>query len=331
MSFCRQKPLISIIVPIYNGGSFLKECIESLLKQSYSHIEIILVDDGSTDISGKICDDFASEDCRIKTIHQSNQGLSAARNTGIAAASGNYITFIDCDDFVSESFLDFLWGNLIRTNADISTCGFYKFQNTSNIESKTALQKAKTILYSGKEAAIIALYQNGIVDYSAWNKLYKKELFATIRFPKDKLFEDLGTMVYAMARAEKIVCSEAKLYYYRQHSKSILRTPYSEKNLVLLDLAESILNFAIKESSSFQKAAESMLTSASFSIILKSPRTSPLYRGYLTRAWENIRKYRIQCLFNTKTRLRTKTALLLSFFGESLLKQVWKWSIHGNT
>lgn len=331
MPFCHQTPLISIVVPIYNGSSFLKECVESLLKQTYGHIEIILVDDGSSDTSGKICDDYASGDCRIKTIHQSNQGPSAARNTGIAAASGNYITFIDCDDFVSEFFLDFLWDNLIKTGADISTCGFYKFQNMPDIESKTSLQKAKTVLHSGKDAAIITLYQNGIVDYSAWNKLYKKELFATIHFPEGKLFEDLGTIVYAMARAKKIVSSEAKLYYYRQHSKSILRAPYSEKNLALLDLAESILNFARKESIPFQKAAESMLTSASFSIILKSPRTNSLYKSYLARAWENIQKYRIQCLFNTKTRLRTKTALLLSFFGDSLLKQVWKWRIHGNT
>ncbi|MFA6343015.1 MAG: glycosyltransferase family 2 protein, partial [Fibrobacteraceae bacterium] len=126
-------PLISVIIPVYNGESYLRQCIESIQGQTYAPLEIILVDDGSTDGSGKLCDEYGNADSRIQVIHQNNQGLSGARNRGLRQCSGEYIAFVDGDDAVSEDYLEFLWTQIHLTGADISCCGFHRFHRLSEI------------------------------------------------------------------------------------------------------------------------------------------------------------------------------------------------------
>jgi glycosyltransferase involved in cell wall biosynthesis len=322
-------PLISVIIPVYNGESYLIECIESIQRQTYAPLEIILVDDGSTDGSGKLCDKCASIDSRIQVIHQNNQGLSGARNRGLRQCSGEYIAFVDGDDAVSEDYLEFLWAQIHLTGADISCCGFHRFHRLSEIPPWQG--KTRSGILSGEEALRLALYQKEIPDYSAWNKLFKRDLFKTIRFPEGRLFEDLGTVIYLMHHCSRIAYSTVPKYYYRQHSESILRSSFSEKKLELLDIAEEILNFVRQKSPSAEKAAINTLISASFTIILKATGSSTLYREYRKRAWGHIKRFRWEGLGDFRIRGRNRAALLLSFLGETMLMRIWNWGHRGHT
>jgi glycosyltransferase involved in cell wall biosynthesis len=323
------KPLISVIVPIYNGISYLRECIESIQRQTYAPLEIILVDDGSTDGSGELCDKYANTDCRIQVIHQKNQGPSGARNTGIDHYTGEYIAFVDGDDKVEPDYLEFLWTQIHNTGANISCCGFYRFYHDSGISRGP--RKVYSGILSGEEAMRIALYQRKPLDYSVWNKLFKRELFTKIRFPEGRLFEDLGTVIYLMHLSSRVAYSTIPKYYYRQHSKSILNSAFSEKKLQLLDTAEEILNFIQKNHPSIENAAINTLISASFTITLKATGFSSVYEEYRKRAWNHIKHFRWISLGDIRIRWRNRIAILLSFLGETFLKQVWNRGHYGHT
>lgn len=322
-------PLISVIIPVYNGESYLRQCIESIQGQTYAPLEIILVDDGSTDGSGKLCDEYGNADSRIQVIHQNNQGISGTRNTGLRQCAGEYIAFVDGDDAVSKDYLEFLWTQIHLTGADISCCGFHRFHRLSEIPSWRG--KTRSGILSGEEALRLALYQKDIPDYSAWNKLFKRDLFTTIRFPEGHLFEDLGTVIYLMHRSSKVAYSTVPKYYYRQHSESILRSPFSEKKLELLDTAEEILNFIQQKNPNAEKAAINTLISASFTIILKATSSSPLHEEYRKRAWGHIKHFRWISLGDFRIRWRNRVALLLSFLGETILMRIWNWGHRGHT
>ena len=323
------KPLISVIIPVYNGEIYLMECIESIQRQTYAPLEIILVDDGSRDNTGKLCDKCASTDSRIQVIHQNNQGLSGARNSGIRQSSGEYIAFVDGDDAISEDYVEFLWTQIHLTGADISCCGFHQIHRLSEIPLWQG--KVHSGILSGEEALRIALYQKNIPDYSAWNKLFRRDLFTTIRFPEGRLFEDLGTVIYLMHHCSRVAYSNVPKYYYRQHSESILRSSFSEKKLELLDIAEEILRFIQHKNPIAEKAAINTLISASFTIILKATDSSPLYGEYRKRAWIHIKRFRWQSLGDVRIRWRNRVALFLSFFGETILVRIWNWGHRGHT
>ncbi len=214
-----MEELITIIVPIYQVEKYLKKCIDSILNQTYKNLEIILVDDGSTDNSPKICDDYKKKDNRIKVIHKENGGLSDARNAGMKIATGKYIGFIDSDDYIKSDMYQVLYENIVKTNADISICDFLAIkENDSNYtmeERKQDINEYNTI------EALRLLIENKIRSY-AWNKLYKRELLAGIQFPKGKKMEDLAVMYKIFEKAEKIVNTNKTEYYYLQRSSSIL-------------------------------------------------------------------------------------------------------------
>ena len=187
-----DNPLISVIIPIYNVEQYLKRCVESLRHQTYSNLEIILVDDGSPDSCGKICDDYQKADNRIKVIHKKNGGLSDARNVGIGMAQGEYITCIDSDDFVSPFFIENLWVAIEKSKCEIATSWFIDYYEGDNIpETKKMNIKDITVL-SKEEFYKKLLYQDG-VEVSAWGKLYKASLFQGVKYPVGKLYEDIPT------------------------------------------------------------------------------------------------------------------------------------------
>lgn len=213
-------PLISVVVPIYNVEKYLNECIESIVNQTYNNLEIILVNDGSTDNCAKICDDWINKDERIRVIHKENGGLSSARNAGIDVAKGEYINFIDSDDFISNDFIEFLYGNLIENESDISCCGCYHYFSHSLKEVRHFQNISKTLC---SEDAIIYMNTVGYLGVSTCNKLFKISLFEDIRYPIGKLSEDWFILFKLIDKANKVTYDSSPKYYYRQRNGSITK------------------------------------------------------------------------------------------------------------
>lgn len=222
--------LISVIVPIYKVEEYLERCIKSIVSQTYKNIEIILVDDGSPDNCPAICDEWRERDSRIKVVHKRNGGLSDARNTGIKIASGDYVVFVDSDDYIHPQFVDALYYVIKKYSADVVSCDFKLVSETYSNEkmSKIELEKIKV-----KEDFIISQKTIGIV---AWNKMYKKELFDKIQFPVGKIHEDSGIWWKVVYYASKIVAISEILYYQYENVDSITRRPYTKVHMDLVDV-----------------------------------------------------------------------------------------------
>ncbi len=226
---------ISVIIPVFNVERYLEECINSIIHQTYKNMEIILIDDGSTDRSGSICDDYAKKDNRIKVVHQENCGLSRARNVGLEIAKGDYIGFVDSDDYINNDMYEFLLQLAIKTNADIAICGTYYKHFIHKCQ-------AEEMVYSSEEAIKIMLSESKF-NTSAWDKLYKVELFNNIRYPDGKIYEDLDTTYRLFHIANKIVYNSTPKYYYRNNLESIMHRSFNYKNLDLLDISLEMIQF----------------------------------------------------------------------------------------
>ena len=217
--------LISIIIPVYKVEKYLSQCLDSLLAQTYRNLEIILVDDDSPDSCGQICDDYAKKDGRIRVIHKSNGGLSSARNAGLDIAVGDYIGFIDSDDWIASDMFDYLLQNIKRYNADIAECGYYEVFPAYSIRNRVhGIQ-----IYNGKDA-LSALLALKIGNY-AWNKLYRRDLFADIRYPEGKNYEDVRTTYRLFGKARSVVSLAEAKYYYRQNNAGIVSNPSIENKI----------------------------------------------------------------------------------------------------
>lgn len=214
-----QEERISVIVPVYNVEAYLHRCVDSILNQTYRNLEIILVDDGSADQSGAICDEYARQDSRVVAIHQENGGLSAARNTGIDHAKGKYLSFVDSDDFLDERMLEVLYRDLQAAGAEVSAIEYQTFEREDELKQEQSLPQMQTM--TGAEAIRRVLILDGIQDF-AWNKLYKKSLFEKIRYPEGRVFEDLGTTYRLLECCKTVAYRPAELYFYYQRPDSIL-------------------------------------------------------------------------------------------------------------
>ena len=236
-----MKDKISIIVPIYNVENYLDECLQSLINQTYNNLEIILVNDGSTDRSLEICKNYVSEYTNIYLYSKENGGLSDARNYGLDRATGKYVCFVDSDDYVSLDMVEYLYENLIKYDAPLVCCNINMVYD-DHIELKHSTYK-EAIIFNSEEAIRDTLY-NISIDYASWNKLYKIELFEDkLRFPKGKIYEDMFIMHEIIHKAKKIVYLPESKYYYRQRSNSITKSKFSEKNFDLLQAYAVILKF----------------------------------------------------------------------------------------
>lgn len=228
-------PLISIILPVYNVEEYLSRCMKSVLNQTYEKLEIILIDDGSTDNSGKLCDMYRMRDKRIKVIHKQNGGLSDARNTGIDIANGEYITCIDSDDYVDLDYVEYLYGLIEKYNTKVSLCSHRIVRENSVIE----LGNKRVEVLSAKQCLESMCYHKQ-VDTSAWGKLYHVTLFNDIRYPKGRLFEDIGTTYRLFIKAGFIACGFESKYSYIIRSNSIATSKFSERKLDLLLMTDQM-------------------------------------------------------------------------------------------
>ena len=230
--------LISIVIPIYNVELFLPRCLDSVIRQTYSNIEIILVNDGSTDGSGKIAEEYATKDERVYLYNKENGGLSDARNYGIERINGKYLTFIDSDDYVALNYIETLYSLMKKNEADMVIGGSeYVFDETMIdtapvIEEDSVLNKNQALLRALK----VEMRQ------SAWGKLYKAELFEKIRFPKGKLYEDLAVVFDIINLSNKIVVTNTPLYKYFIRSGSIMQSTFNKKHLDEIEIIETAMS-----------------------------------------------------------------------------------------
>ncbi|UNL46187.1 glycosyltransferase [Lactobacillus amylovorus] len=216
-----MKYKVSIIVPVYNVDKYVEECIISLVHQTYRNIEIILVDDGSLDKSGKICDKWSQKDRRIKVIHKKNGGLSDARNVGIKKATGNYLAFVDGDDWVSINFIEKMLNSLIKYDADMAICKFARIFSDGSVNINSH-NPHKIELLNRKEF-FVKLTEDTEITNHIWRKIYKKELFNNTAFPIGKNFEDIYLMPELVKKCQKIINLPDIEYYYRQNDEGIVK------------------------------------------------------------------------------------------------------------
>jgi glycosyltransferase involved in cell wall biosynthesis len=222
--------LISVIIPILNTSNYLEKCIDSVINQSYKNLQIILINDGSSDRSEEICLQYLKKDSRISYYYQKNQGQSSARNKGIFLAKGSLIGFVDSDDWIDKDMFLKLLNNLLYFNADISSCNFYRYFKNNNYKLNFETNRCTNIFFN-KDQAIKELLKNEKLTYSPVNKLYKKSLFNDLKFLENRIYEDLTISYQLIHKTNRIIYTSAPLYHYRFNPSSTLRKEFSVKKL----------------------------------------------------------------------------------------------------
>lgn len=275
-----QGCLVSIIVPVFNVEDYLKECINSIIDQDYANIEVLLIDDGSTDNSGKLCDEFAQMYSVVTAYHKQNGGLSSARNYGIRNANGEYYCFIDSDDYVSKDFISTMLQNLVNSKMKMTSVGYLRFYENGTNESMV-LPNINQCFY--EIDAQIHLNQYGYYGASAWNKMFHKSLFEDVSFPEGKLSEDWYIMYRVIEKAGGIYFNSAVKYFYRQRQGSITKS--TKINTDAVAAAKEVLDYYVK------KKWNEAIPYAVQSYIMAN---IGVYNAYLIRSNQNVElmKYR---------------------------------------
>ena len=235
-----EKDLISIIVPVYNNEKFLTRCINSILIQTYKNFELIIIDDGSTDKSGQICDKYKLIDNRVQVYHIKNKGVSNARNYALEKVKGKYICFIDSDDYVEKDYLKVLYTNIVKSNADISICGH------NIIDKKIRKFYTKEVEFIKENNPLDILIRHKYFKGHIWDKMYKYELIKNVKFPNINYYEDLEFNYNVFKKAKKIIYNSIPLYNYCKNDNSLLNSKFNSKKFVFIDVCEKIKKYYIK-------------------------------------------------------------------------------------
>lgn len=235
--------LISIIIPIYGVEKYIDKCILSVINQTYKNLEIILIDDGSPDNCPAICDQYAQKDSRIKVIHKINGGLSSARNAGLEIITGEYVSFIDSDDYILPDFIEILLNSCIENQVRVSMCGRIRVIKNTMLPMFTLSSPQK---WTSKEV-IEKLLKWENLDGAAWDKLYHKSLFKKRRFTLDRQSEDIPIVADILIEVESIIHVGYAMYFYRQQENSITQEGFSIKKMGVLTSAEEVRQNVLKK------------------------------------------------------------------------------------
>lgn len=254
---------ISVIVPVYNVEQYLERCVDSIINQTYTNLEIILVNDGSTDNSGKLCDELAKKDERIRVIHKENGGLSDARNRGIDESESDLVGFIDSDDYIDSDMYEVLLKNLNDTDADLSMCALYDVYNNTPEAQVTNKETWKL----SSEQAIKMVMEAKILSVTAVNKLYRKSLFTDLKFEVGKIAEDAFIMIKLLEKCEKIVATNEKKYYYVHRENSITTQKFSTKFLNVIEAYEQNSNIILEKYPKLKDVVQTRMNWAYFYVL----------------------------------------------------------------
>lgn len=312
--------LISVIVPIYKVEEYLWACVESILHQSYKELEIILVEDGSPDCCGDICDAYQEKDSRVRVVHKENGGLSDARNAGLRIATGQWVVFVDGDDVLHPQYMEILFRLAADNGADISVCGLQKFTDAfvperEYVSDQGEFEESYSVLNTEKALSDL-LYQTPPMETSAPGKIYRRRLFDGIEYPVGFYYEDLATIYRIFMKSKKIVATKSLLYGYRMRQTSIMHEYASPKMLSCIPVSRQLYEEVSAAYPGLTRAAASRAFSVNRSIYLHFSHKQKEER---TAVWQEIRKYRSIVLRDTNARKRERIMALLSYMGPEIM------------
>lgn len=258
-------PLISVIVPVYKVEQYLPRCIDSIINQDWQNYELILVDDGSPDRCGEICDEYAAKDSRIRVIHKNNGGQSSAQNLALDVAEGEYICFVDSDDYVKESYLSYLFSLFSHCDdCKIVQANHYIVRRDDCTQNFTHTEGFT--VFTRKEAAEAVLYHDRI-DVSSWGKCYDRSVFDNLRFPNGRIYEDTCLFGDLLTRTNNVVYGNDPQYYYVMHDVSTVHGHFSEDRLLFIESAERLSDIALQIDPALQKACNRRRVHARLSVL----------------------------------------------------------------
>lgn len=313
----KESVLASIIIPVYNVEKYLDYCMVSVINQEYENIEILLVDDGSTDSSGKMCDEWEKKDQRIRVIHKENGGLSDARNCGLLEARGEYVTFLDSDDYISKHFVSDVISEMKKADAQIGIGGMktvHDYSNQIDSEERTFMTQD----YSSSDAIKEMLYERGI-NTSACGKIFERQLLDEIAFPKGKYYEDLATVFLIMEKANCIISVKYDYYYYYQRVGSIVNSELCYCHLDIFEAWNKLYCQLVLRDKTYLKAFCSKKFDGLVGLLQK-----PEGRDLVNRKeiWREVKHIRKRVVFDRNAKPRIRLEALLSYFGQGVLLSV---------
>ena len=301
-------PLITVIIPVYKVEEYLPKCIDSIINQTYRNLEIFLVEDGSPDRCGEICDEYARKDSRIRVIHKVNGGLSDARNAALDQMTGEYVTFVDSDDYVSIDYVEVLWNLIDEYQSEIAVTLPQTFKGEEcKIKNQCPTMRTSWTKYEALEN----MFYQELFDNMACAKLYHHSLFKEIRFPKGLLFEDLATTYKLFLLSNRIAYRNYRSYYYLLRENSIEGSVFSEAKMNSAMAVIEQMNSDRDILRPVSKAYYCRMVSFLFHILLQMP---PSY-SRKDMLFREIKKYRWRVLIDSKARKKARIGCLLSYLG----------------
>lgn len=320
-----MQPLISVIVPVYKVEPYLEKCVDSLLNQTYQNCEIILVDDGSPDKCPKICDAYAEKDTRVHVIHKENGGLSDARNKGVAESKGEYITFVDSDDYVTEDYVEYLWKLIETYQADISVGGRYVVNMDGTMRQPSILKEMREdVVLNGHDAVKESCYGK-ILTVSACAKLYRRNIIESIQFPVGRVYEDLAVACSVVGQSKKTVIGTKKIYYYQMRNDSIIKSSITEKEWQDGNYACDMMRKYVEKNYSDLEGA------TIYRIVRKKLEYMPVIvaakeKEKVNRISMEIRPYLWKIIWDRDAALIFKLATFATACGGSISMFMWQWA-----
>ena len=315
-----ERPIISVLVPVYNTEAYLPRCVDSLRAQTYDALEILLIDDGSPDGAGALCDAYAAEDPRIRVIHKANGGLSDARNAGLEAMTGEWFTFVDSDDYVLPDYVSELYGLVTEFSCPMAVCGYdVHFEDGKREERRCAARCAVDAA-----SCLERIFYDDFVTVGAWAKLYHRSLVGDIRYPVGRLFEDAGTTYRFILAAGRVALGTTGQYVYAVRGQSIVTAAFSERKLDLVELSDRMCDEAVARFPRLARAALRRRVYVRFSTVNQMLDTDrlPEKKREMIRY---IRRHGLRVFFDPKAPGRDRAALLMLSLGYPVYRRAWKW------
>jgi len=313
-----NEKLISVILPIYNIKDYIAPCMNSIMNQTYRNLEIIMVDDGSTDGCYDLCDEYGKKDSRIVVYHKENGGLSDARNYGIERANGEYIACIDPDDFVDLDYIAYLYELIVKYNSKMSLCqtvvhydnGSKKVRGSHGDEAIDNCRCLERMLY------------HDVIDTSAWGKLYHKDLFADVKYPKGKIFEDIGTTYALMLQCDTIAVGYESKYHYIFHNNSIVNGAFKPAKFDLLEMTDKMAKEVVKCYPELKRAVARRQMYARISTLNQMLNVNG-YDKERKEIIDYIKKHKKEIVSDPKCPKRDRAALFLLSISYPLYRKIW--------
>lgn len=315
-----MEDLISVIVPIYNVEKYINKCIDSIIDQTYTNLEIILVDDGSPDNCGKICDEYAQKDERVRVIHKENGGLSDARNAGIDVAKGKYVSFVDSDDYVEQNYIEILYNCIKEYNTNIAIGSHRVIYKNGTIINKETGENSKL---PAEKVLERILYDNGI-DLTANAKLYDIKLFESIRYPKGRVFEDAATTYKLIDACQEISFVSKSIYNYAIRGNSITNVKFSKEKMDLVISTKEMCDYIKNKYPNLEKACNRRLMYAYLSTLSQLAKSKEKFPEEEKEMMRYVKSNRKNVLKDSNVPKRDKMGIISLSFGFKTYKIMWK-------